>query len=144
MSYSREWIEALKVTSLQDAMGMTDKEYHRWLKEQCKEYGRYVLRDKLEHSMSDGTMWQRFREDADGEGWRTYGFVMGEEFADYYDVETTFELTDADISRFFRDHMAITINSCYDCTGKPFTRYIDWHRNPDGAISFVHSVALDV
>lgn len=138
------WLNVLKTTSLQDAMGMTDGQYHRWLKEQYKEYGQYVLKDRLAHSISDGTMWQRFHADGDGESWSYYGFVMGEEFSDWYDAETTAELTDSDIAEWFEDHMAVRIYSDYDCTGRAFTQGIDWHRNPDGSISYVHHMALDV
>lgn len=144
MSYDRNWIDALKKTSLQDAMGMTDRQYHRWLKEQAKEYGQYALKDKLAHSIGDGTMWQRTRFDSDGESWRHYGFVLGEEFADYYDADTTFDLTDADINEFFDDSMWESISEGWDCTGKPFTNSIHWHRNPDGSISFVHYMSIDV
>lgn len=138
------WLNALKTTDLSTAMGMGERQYHHWLKEQYKEYGTYAMRDKLAHSMYGGTMWQRFRADEDGEGWRTYGFVMGEEFSDWYDVETTNDLTDADIDEWFEDHMAVRIHSDHDCTGKAFTARIDWHRNPDGDISFVHQVRIDV
>lgn len=138
------WLNALKTTDLSKAMGMDTKQYHRWLKGQYKEYGTYALRDRLAHSMYDGTMWQRFRADEDGEGWRLYGFVLGEEFADWYDVETTNDLTDEEVDEWFEDHMAILFYSDYDCTGRAFTQWIDWHRNPDGAISYVHKVGLDV
>lgn len=144
MSYNKSWIDALKTTSLQDAMGMTDKAYHRWLKQQAKRYGTYALKDKLAHSMGDGSFWQRVRVDSDGEGWRYYGFVLGEEFADYYDVETTFDLTDEDIWYYFDDVMWVSINSDHDCTGRAFTSSIRWHRNPDGSISYVHSMEIDV
>ena len=34
--------------------------------------------------------------------------------------------------------------SPYDCTGKPLTCWIDWHRNPCGLVSYVHRIGLDV
>lgn len=138
------WVNALKTTSLQEAMGMTDKAYHKWLKQQAKKYGTYALKDKLTHSMQEGTLYERFRADRDGEGWSYYGFVMGEQFADYYDVDSTFELTDAEIQEWFDEIMRVEIYSDYDCTGKAFTEYISWHRNPNGAISYVHKMAVDV
>ena len=138
------WLNALKATSLQDAMGMTDRQYHRWLKSQAKEFGCYAAKDSLAHSMQGGTFYQRFRPDEDGEGWKLYGFVLGEEFADRYDVETTFELTDDEIWEFFDRFVAFGTGRGWDCSGRPFTQYIHWHRNPDGAISYVHKVALDV
>lgn len=142
MSYDKNWIDALKTTSLQDATGMTDKAYHRWLKRQAKEYGTYAMRDKLAHGMGDGTLWQRYA--FEDEGWKSYGFVLGEQFADWYDVETTNDLTDDEITEWFDGNMRVIDDSPYDCTGRVFTRYIHWHRNPDGAISYVHAVAMNV
>lgn len=139
------YLEGLKrADDLKKAWG-NDREYHKWLKRQYKSYGTYALRDKLVHSLCEGTRWQRFRADEDGEGWRLYGFVMGEEFSDWYDLaETTDDLTDEDIDEWFEGHMAIRIHSDYDCTGRAYTQWIDWHRNPDGSISYVHQVGLDV
>lgn len=51
--------------------------------------------------------------------------------------------TDAEIQEYF-DGMVVEIHSAYDCTGRPFTRYIHWHRNPNGMVSYVHAMTLDV
>ena len=67
----------------------------------------------------------------DDEYWTEYGFLSG---TDYSDEEV----------REIIDEMRYRICSPYDCTGKPFTMWIDWHRNPSGLISFVHRVGLDV
>lgn len=51
--------------------------------------------------------------------------------------------TDEELQEWF-DEMRIVINSDYDCTGRAFTRYISWHRNPNGMVSYVHALGLDV
>ena len=35
-------------------------------------------------------------------------------------------------------------HSQYDCTGKAFTEYISFHKNPCGLISIIHHVGYDV
>lgn len=54
------------------------------------------------------------------------------------------EYTDEDIREFIDDNMRMRIYSPYDCTGKPFTLWIDWHRNPSGLISYRHRIGIDV
>lgn len=134
----KEYLDALKyATDLKKAWN-NDKEYHKWLKRQYKNNGTYAAqRDKLAHSMRDGIVWQRFMADDDGEGWKLYGFVD-------FDPEDVALASDGEIDEWFRDNMEIRIYSDYDCTGRSFTRWIDWHRNPDGSISYVHSVGIDV
>lgn len=51
--------------------------------------------------------------------------------------------TDAEIQEYF-DDMVVEIHSDYDCTGRSFTRYISWHRNPNGMVSYVHAMTIDV
>ena len=53
------------------------------------------------------------------------------------------DLTDEEIEELVED-MRMVINSPYDCTGQRFTRYISTHRNPNGLVSFVHAMGLDV
>lgn len=53
------------------------------------------------------------------------------------------DLTDEEIQEMV-DDMWIRICSMYDCTGKRFTRYIHTHRNPNGLVTFVHAMGLDV
>lgn len=134
----KEYLDALKyATDLKNAWN-DDKEYHKWLKRQYKKNRPYPAhRDKLSHSMRDGIEWQRFMADKDGEGWVLYGFVG-------FDPEDVALATDAEIDEWFRENMEIRIYSDYDCTGRSFTRWIDWHRNPDNSISYVHSVGIDV
>lgn len=96
--------------------------------------------DRLAWSLMDS---ERFVSDPDG-GCTYYGFIIGEDFADTYDVETTFDLTDEEIREWINSHMWISNYSPYDCTGEEFTCWIDWHRNPCGVISYVHRTALDI
>lgn len=137
------WLEALRETSLMGAMGMTDKAYHKWLKSQYLKYGKSAARDRLAHSMGDGFLWQRFHADDDGEGWCRYGFAT-DAITDDFGVDSCDELTDSEITEWFDEYVAVRIWSDHDCTGKAFTRMIDWHRNPDGSISFVHRMSVDV
>jgi len=85
--------------------------------------------DPLEKSLADE--WRhRCRED--GEGGVDYALIQdnGE--------------TDEEIEDFVRYEVGYPeIYSQWDCTGRPFTVSIDWHRN-NGTISLIHRWALDV
>ena len=92
---------------------------------------------------------ERIRVDADGEGWKYYGFILPEDIVYDYDPEmgewdTYLDLTEAEVNGWIGDNMFVRLFSDYDCTGKPFTTGITWHRNPCGLISYVHHMALDV
>ena len=54
------------------------------------------------------------------------------------------EYSDAEIEAWIDEEMVMEIRSPYDCTGKQFTKWIDWHRNPSGMISFIHRIGIDV
>lgn len=89
--------------------------------------------------------------DDDGESWMVYGYIKPSDILYYFDrdekhgiLEDYLSLTDDDIREFVDECMMVRIYSDYDCTGRPFTRWIDWHRNPCGLISYVHAMALDV
>ena len=64
----------------------------------------------------------------------TFGFLEFDEW-----------MTDEDIDSWFDEYMRIRIppNMYWDCTGRAFTNWISWHRNPNGWVSFVHCVAYD-
>ena len=82
-------------------------------------------------SLADDT---RIRYDEDGEGWREYGFYEDEP-----------DLTDEELDKLIWDSLAIRYQYReYDCTGQPFTSWINWHRNPNGLISVINRVCLDV
>lgn len=61
-----------------------------------------------------------------------YGFIKGSE-----------SWTDEDIEEWVRETW-LRIYSPYDCTGKCFTYDIHWHRNPNGVVSYVHQMGVDV
>ena len=91
--------------------------------------------------------------DDDGESWRVYGYIMPSDILYYFATsgrkqsevwEDYMSLTDDDIREFVDECMTVRIYADYDCTGQSFTRWIDWHRNPCGLISYVHAMALDV
>lgn len=73
----------------------------------------------------------RIRWDDDGEGWREYG--ISDEMGGWSDEE---------LREYFDEHRYV-IYSDYDCTGRPFTQWVEWHRNPNGSVSYVHQVGLD-
>ena len=68
---------------------------------------------------------------ADYDTFYEYGFIKGSETWDDNDVHE------------WVDDVWMDIRSPYDCTGKVFTAYIGWHRNPNGIISFVHCKSID-
>lgn len=72
--------------------------------------------------------------DKDNQGWKEYGFYELEE--DYTDKEID-ELLWEEIGREYTW-------TPYDCTGQAFTCWIHWHRCPNGMISVVHRVCLDI
>ena len=86
--------------------------------------------------------------DDDGEGWRVYGYIMPSDILHHFVYGKIWEdylsLTDDEIQEFVDECMTVRIYSDYDCTGRPFTRWVDWHRNPCGLISYVHAMAIDV
>ena len=70
-------------------------------------------------------------DEKDYESFREYGFLKGSEYWD-----------DEDIREWVNSEW-IEIHSPYDCTGKIFTAYIGYHRNPNGIISFVNCKSID-
>lgn len=70
----------------------------------------------------------------DYDSFTEYGF-MPEKFNSY---------SDAEIREFFEDHVVERIDSQYDCTGKRFTLWYTFHRNPNGRISYTHRFGIDV
>lgn len=93
----------------------------------------------------------RERTHADGETWVDYGFILPEDIIFDFDPDVTptewdayLDLTDEEINEWIRDNMEVNIYSAYDCTGGAFTRWIDWHRNPCGLISYQHHMGLDI
>lgn len=103
--------------------------------------GRRSRPDRLAHSLMDGRYCERCIADRDGVTY--YGFLSGDDFTFYYDVDTVDDLTDEEIDEWFEENMKVRICSPFDCTGKLFTWVIDWHRNPCGAISYVHKMVYD-
>ena len=53
------------------------------------------------------------------------------------------QFSDEDLQIIIEEMMWMDIRSPYDCTGKPFTKWIDWHRNPNGRISYQHYIGVD-
>ena len=72
-----------------------------------------------------------YYSEKDYESWLEYGFFEAG------------DMTDEEIQEYV-DEMEIHIYSPYDCTGKVFTQWITWHRNPCGLISVIHKKSIDV
>lgn len=69
-----------------------------------------------------------------GEGFTEYGFLP-DKLSVYSDEE---------IQEWIDNNMWEEIRSPYDCTGKRFSYWIHFHRNPCGRISYVHRMGVDV
>ena len=53
--------------------------------------------------------------------------------------------TDGEIREWLDENVRIPhYCSPYDCTGKAFTMFLDWHRNPCGLVSYKHTIGYDV
>lgn len=83
-------------------------------------------------SLLDGA--HRHCSNDDWESYLEYGFLP----------KYTRDYSDEEVEEFIDDYMRMVINSPYDCTGKLFTAWIDWHRNPTGLISYRHRISIDV
>lgn len=118
MKYNMATIKRTKDKDLKDEM------YHRYFAKGFKKQ----KPNKPIKSLQDD--WHVIY-DEDGEGWTEYGFFSAE------------GLTDEEINEYV-EGMRAEIRSPYDCTGKAFTMWIDWHRNPDTSISVIHRLGLDV
>ena len=76
----------------------------------------------------------RVRYDEDGEGCKEYGILP----------EDGTETTDEEIREYIKDYIELPpINSPYDCTGKRFTRWVDYKRTPAGIV-IIHATGLDI
>ena len=55
------------------------------------------------------------------------------------------DCTDEEIKEFLDENVRIPhYCSPYDCTGKAFTMFLEWHRNPCGLVSFRHTIGRDI
>lgn len=93
-----------------------------------RRYQTRIINDAEDPYATDG---DRVRYDKDGESWCIYGF------------RNLNDSSKEQIEQYF-DDMREVIDSPYDCTGRPFTRRLSWHKNPSGEYSFVHEMALDI
>ncbi len=110
-------------------LGFSEKKLRKMVKRDYKKAMRGVRRHAIgSHSMMDDEVCITNR---DGESWYLVGL---------FDPE---DATDAEIQEWCDDQV-VRIYSDYDCTGRAFTRWISWHRNPCGLVSYVHAMALDI
>lgn len=75
------------------------------------------------------------------EEWRTLYSEDGESWYEYCIIEDCGK-TDEEIQDYV-DGLERHIYSQYDCTGRPFTRWIHWKRVPAGIV-IVHALGLDL
>lgn len=109
---------------------MLSKKDRRFLKRLCKkEIARKSHGDRYAVPLHERVRVGK----ADYEGYTEYGF--------YEDNGET----DEEIRDFLNEEYRIPFHyEAWDCTGKPFTCWITFHRNPCGWISFQHVVGYDV
>jgi hypothetical protein len=53
------------------------------------------------------------------------------------------DVTDEEASEI-TESMSFGTGVSYDCSGRLFTFLIYWHRNPDGNVSYIHHMRLDI
>lgn len=127
------------------------KAFKRLLKDQKRVGGSRVMQDAEDRLRMGLMSCDKVCMEDDGESWKVYGFIKPNDILYYFDNpndlgawERYMSLTNDDIHEFVNDCMVVNIFSDYDCTGRSFTRYVHWHRNPCGLISYVHAMTIDV
>ena len=79
-------------------------------------------------------LWHSTRRRTTGdESMVEYGFVSREEVEEYPSAEEC-----------VRDLFEVRNDSPYDCSGRFVTGWLHWHENPDGSVSVVHHMFLDI
>lgn len=71
----------------------------------------------------------RYLWDSDGYGVTEYGILW--------------DMTDEEIEDWRADHWRYG-SVIYDCTGELCTRHMHFHRNPEGVVSYIHYMVVDV
>lgn len=79
---------------------------------------------------------RKMADPSNDEGWLEYGI--------YELDEEQSGMSDDELDREIWDTFKIPFRyEAWDCTGKPFTSGIHWHRNPCGFISVIHHIGID-
>ena len=75
--------------------------------------------------------------------WESYdGYV---EYGLYELTEAQKNMSEKELRDLIYEEFAIPEwHSQYDCTGKAFTQFINFHKNPCGLVSIIHHVGFDV
>lgn len=83
----------------------------------------------------------RIRDDGEPDDcqpyWKEYGYFDG-----HWSDGT--EMTDEEIREYIDEYISVRVYSPYDCTGESFTRFIHWHKNPSGLVSYINYMTIDV
>ena len=106
--------------------------YVRKIRDELKRIDRYY-QDPLEKPLT--SEWRTQVDDEYGEDGKDYRILV---------VKDPDDWTDEDIEEYIMDKVGYPpINSPYDCTGKRFTAWTSWSRQPIGIV-MIHSWGLDV
>ncbi len=127
------------VTSVKNGFP-TEENWRTFAKKMYRtERGRYSECDRARYSLTEQPRirYDNYDDEWYGEYWKEYGFFNG-----CWSDGTP--KTDEEIREYIDEYLWERIYSPYDCTGQPFTRWINWHRNPCGLVSYIHYKALDV
>ena len=108
------------------------KKYRTEIREELKKINRYYI-DPLEKPLTDG--WRHQIDEEYGEDGTDYRILP---------VENADDWTDEEIEDYIMSEVGYPpINSPYDCTGKRFTAWTSWKKQPAGII-MIHHWGLDV
>lgn len=108
------------------------KDYVRKIRDELKRID-HEYRDPLEKPLTNG--WRTQVDTEYGEDGRDYRILV---------VEDPDDWTDEEIEEYIMCEVGYPpINSPYDCTGKRFTAWTSWSRQPVGIV-MIHSWGLDV
>ena len=108
------------------------KKYVRKIRDELKRIDR-IYQDPLEKPITE--KWRTQVDDEYGEDGKDYRILV---------VENPDDWTDEEIKEYIMEEVGYPpINSPYDCTGKRFTAWTSWSRQPVGIV-MIHSWGLDV
>lgn len=108
------------------------KKYVREIRDELKRIDRNFT-DPLEKPLTE--KWRTQVDDEYGEDGKDYRILV---------VENPDDWTDEEIKEYIMEEVGYPpINSPYDCTGKRFTAWTSWSKQPVGIV-MIHSFGLDV
>lgn len=113
-----------------------EKAFHKFL----KAYGKRKVAESSRGDQYAVSLSEKPRRICDRNDYDSYY-----EYGIYELDEEQEQMTDAELGKEIYECFRIPFQyEAWDCTGKPFTEYINWHRNPCGYVSIVHCIGIDV